>query len=72
MSSVSLGNLIPCQIGGFMDTVCLNEKYLILNLTNFILKKLDLLDILKIYNGKYKVMVAAKCYINRDHFEYFT
>lgn len=35
-------------------------------------KKLDLLDILKIYNGKYKVMVAAKCYINRDHFEYFT
>lgn len=55
-----------------MDTVCLNEKYLILNLMNFILKKLDLLDILKIYNGKYKVMVAAKCYINRDHFEYFT
>lgn len=40
MSSVSLGNLIPYQIGGFIDMVCLNEKYLILNLMNFILKKI--------------------------------
>lgn len=39
MSSVSLGNLTPYQIGGFMNTVCLNEQHLTLNLMGFIFLK---------------------------------